>query len=158
MREHIYCTNWKIRCCSCGRQKLETREFRPQLNIAPCPSIIIDTCLVSPTVTLKILILCYYYMSLKPSRPGLQTQSYCFALKSRAEDERSIQIYLVFFIYFMFTFLEISQVSSVYELRFISAASRSESFLLLLLLFFCNILSVGTFFQFFNNVSGMTQR
>ena len=58
----------------------------------------------------------------------------------------------------MFTFLEISQVSSVWEPRLISAVSQSESFLLLLLLFFCNILSVGTLFQFFNNVSGMTSK
>ena len=114
-------------------------------------------------MTLKILILCFYYMSLKPSRPGLQTQSYCFATMMSPGEitsrRRAINIEIfVFFIYFMFTFLEISQVSSVYELRFISAASRSESFLLLLFLFFCNILSVGTFFQFFNNVSGMTSK
>lgn len=56
-------------------------------------------------------------------------------------------------IYFVFTFSEASQVSSVKELRLISAVSRLESFLLL----FLHILSVGTFFSFLIE-SGMTRK
>ena len=92
-----------------------------ELNLILHPvqsNIIIDTCLVSSTVTLKTLMLCYHYMSHKPSRLGLQTQSYCFAtVMSPGEitsQRRAINIDIfAFFIYFMFTFLETSQVSSV---------------------------------------------
>ena len=56
-------------------------------------------------------------------------------------------------IYFVFTFLETFQVSSVKEVRLISAVSRSDCFLLLLL----HIISVGTFFSFLIE-SGMTRK
>ena len=77
-----------------------------------------DTYLFSPTVTLKILKLCFHYMSHKLSRPGLQSQSYCFATVMSPGEITSrrgaINIDMfAFFFYFMFTFLETSQVSSV---------------------------------------------